>query len=127
MPALTRQDDELMELAERFVDACAAGARTQDELIALFEATMDRARTHFIAEEALMAHVAYPEAVPHRQRHVKLMELITRQMFELRTAQEPVHWRSAQNIRDVIVAHCTGPDVAFHEFLAQRKGAARTG
>lgn len=65
----------LIELVNKLHDASEQGQGSAS-LLAVIDALIDYSKTHFIHEETLMRKTAYPQFIPHKIEHDRLIRQI---------------------------------------------------
>ncbi|HTP53071.1 MAG TPA: bacteriohemerythrin [Anaeromyxobacteraceae bacterium] len=125
IPAIDEQHRELFARVNRLVEAMRASDST--EVMRLMDFLSEYVGEHFAAEEELMQRYAYPRFVLHKAAHDRFVADYTdmRKKFEIRGAMSFVTIQVKTWLCDWLMAHVSGTDMAFAEWLQRAQQSTR--
>lgn len=108
----------LIDLINKLHDASEVNASSPAVLSAL-DALIDYARTHFVHEETLMRKTAYPQFIPHKIEHDRLMVQIEELRKRMAAAQTGVSKDTTVFLRTWLCDHIIKIDRFLGEWLVK--------
>jgi hemerythrin-like metal-binding protein len=117
--AMDAQHQRLFELINKLHDAMKQG-KGREALPELFENIMQYTKTHFSAEEALLAKNNYPELAAHKLLHTELIAKLTKLQDQFKAGDFSVSMQTRDFLRDWLIEHIKGNDLKYGAFLKQK-------
>jgi len=117
IPAIDEQHQELFARVDRLIEAMRASSTA--EVPRLMDFLSEYVVEHFQAEEGLMQRYAYPRFVLHKAAHDRFVADFgdMRKKFEIKGAMSFVTIQVKTWLCDWLIAHVSGTDLAFAEWL----------
>ncbi len=113
----------LIELVNKLHDASEQGQNAA-ALLAIIDALIDYSKTHFIHEETLMRKTAYPQFIPHKIEHDRLIRQIEDMRKRFAAGQIGLSKDTIVFIRTWLCDHIVKIDKHLGEWLAKHEPQA---
>ncbi len=110
----------LIELVNRLHDASEQG-QNQASLLAIIDALIDYTKTHFVHEETLMRKTAYPQFIPHKIEHDRLIRQIEDMRKRFAAGQIGLSRDTIVFIRTWLCDHIVKVDRSLGEWLVKHE------
>lgn len=115
---IDREHRDLLHCVEQF-ERARREADGHDGAVQALHFLLRHAITHFQSEEERMESLGYPEFVPHRKEHARMLEEVrglVAQFHEMRVPTDVV----GRFLSERILHHLTGGDRRFAEWVQSR-------
>ena len=118
-PEMDAQHQKLFSLVSHLYNAMMQGSgktvldQTLDELVVY-------TKSHFRAEESMMAQIGYPKLAEHRRLHLELTGQVLEFQRDLRAGRNTITVQLLQFLREWLVNHILKVDKEYARFAEER-------
>jgi len=114
-------DDQHAGLFDSLNELHAAMLKGQEKSVTgrLLQDLLAYTRSHFSAEESMLARAKYPDLAAHRLKHQKLTDEVAEYAERYKRGESTLSVHLIQFLRDWLVQHILREDRAYSAWLAQ--------